>query len=107
MLGTNRSSNPVWPTSAVIAALDGSDNIPKSISNTSAMIDGRDPTTPSPLNANSSNATAMDVSADDTNTPASGGRLSTFSELDQEGDETIVDHDALRDALDGLGEFFS
>jgi len=106
MLGTNRSSTPVRPTSAVIAALDGSDNIPSPLKNASATMDGRDSTTPD-RNTNSNNATAMDVSADCTNSPASGGRLSTFSEIDREGDETIVDHAALRVVLAGLGESVS
>jgi len=103
MIGTNRSTTSVRPTSGVIAALDGIDNISTPINNPCAIMDGRDPTPGS--NANSNNATAMDVSADGTITFASGSRLSTFSEIDQEGDETIVDHAALRDALAGLSEF--
>ena len=91
MTRDNHKVKSVRPASAVIAALDGSDNVPVSIANTTNTMDGRDP--------------AMDVSVDETNVPE--GRLPTFSELDQESDEIAVDRAALREVLAILGGFYN
>jgi len=104
MIGDNCNTASVQPTSLVIAALDGSDYAPASIDNSAITMDGRDTPTPS-SSVNLNKATAMDVSVDGTHVPEC--RLSTFSELDQEGDETTISRTALREVLAILGEFFN
>ena len=85
--------------------LDGSDYAPASIDNGAITMDGRDTPTPSLASVNLNEAMAIDVSVDGTHVPE--GRLSTFSELDQEGDKTTVSCAALYKVLAILGEFFN
>ena len=80
------------PISAVIAALDGSEN-------TTVTMDGRDPPMPS---SNNNDPTAMDT--DETNIPE--GRLLTFAEIDEDDDQIVVNPAALREVLAVLGKYF-